>query len=78
MQSAVVVSSTPGGTVFLEPQAVTLTELPGGTVQTIPAGSTFEGIQPFLWPLTIPSTMYKMCFSLFVCLFFFFDLKVSS
>ena len=43
VQSAVVVSSTPGGTVFLEPQAVTLTELPGGTVQTLPAGSTFEG-----------------------------------
>lgn len=42
VQSAVVVSSTPGGTVFLEPQAVTLTELPGGTVQTLPAGSTFE------------------------------------
>ena len=45
VQSAVVVSSTPGGTVFLEPQAVTLTELPGGTVQTLPAGSTFEGNQ---------------------------------
>ena len=44
VQSAVVVSSTPGGTVFLEPQAVTLTELPGGTVQALPAGSTFEGI----------------------------------
>ena len=43
VQSAVVVSSTPGGTVFLEPQAVTLTELPGGTVQTLPAGSAFEG-----------------------------------
>ena len=43
VQSAVVVSSTPGGTVFLEPQAVTLTELPGGTVQTLPGGSTFEG-----------------------------------
>lgn len=42
VQSAVVVSSTPGGTVFLEPQAVTLTELPGGTVQTIPAGTSFE------------------------------------
>ncbi|KAJ7387864.1 hypothetical protein OS493_001212 [Desmophyllum pertusum] len=39
VQSAVVVSSTPGGTVFLEPQAVTLTELPGGTVQALPAGS---------------------------------------
>lgn len=47
VQSAVVVSSTPGGTVFLEPQAVTLTELPGGTVQTLPAGSTFEGNQSF-------------------------------
>lgn len=46
VQSAVVVSSTPGGTVFLEPQAVTLTELPGGTVQTLPAGSTFEGGSP--------------------------------
>ena len=43
VQSAVVVSSTPGGTVFLEPQAVTLTELPVGTVQTLPGGSTFEG-----------------------------------
>ena len=47
VQSAVVVSSTPGRTVFLEPQAVTLTELPGGTVQTLPAGSTFEGNQSF-------------------------------
>lgn len=66
MQSAVVVSSTPGGTVFLEPQAVTLTELPGGTVQTIPAGTSFEGNEHFLSPATIPSTMYKMCFSFFL------------
>ena len=74
MQSAVVVSSTPGGTVFLEPQAVTLTELPGGTVQTIPAGTSFEGIEHFLPPSTI---LCIRCVS--VCfLFFFLDLKGSS
>ncbi|XP_001627411.3 zinc finger protein 143 [Nematostella vectensis] len=42
IQSAVVVSAAPSGTVFLEQQAVTLTELPGG-VHAIPASGAFEG-----------------------------------
>ena len=49
VQSTVVASNTPGGTVYLEQQGVTLTELPDGAVQAIPTGTAFEGATGETW-----------------------------